>query len=108
MAFTKALYYPWIDITNDAWLKNSLLYWDKIHTIVPASVEQPYSNKTARECSEADILVPHRVGQDGREVRELADDVLKYMDSPEGKWVLSRRSFRMSRTPVVRHLRSST
>ncbi|UCZ56412.1 hypothetical protein LGV61_11870 [Desulfurispirillum indicum] len=39
MAFTKSLYYPWIDIPDEAWLKTAGLYWDKIQTIVPSSIE---------------------------------------------------------------------
>jgi hypothetical protein len=38
MAFTKSLYYPWIEIKDEAWLKNAFLYWDTIQTIVPESV----------------------------------------------------------------------
>ncbi|MBR5479519.1 MAG: hypothetical protein IKU84_05020 [Clostridia bacterium] len=29
------LYYPTIDIPNETWIKNTLLYWDKISSIVP-------------------------------------------------------------------------
>ena len=35
MAFTRALYYPTIDISNEEWLKTAILYWDEINTIVP-------------------------------------------------------------------------
>ena len=38
MAFTRALYYPTIDISNEAWLKTAILYWDEINTIVPLSL----------------------------------------------------------------------
>lgn len=31
----QALYYPYIHFKNDAWLKLSALYWDKVHRIVP-------------------------------------------------------------------------
>lgn len=31
----KILYYPTIDIPNETWIKNALLYWDKISSIVP-------------------------------------------------------------------------
>jgi hypothetical protein len=47
LAFTKALYYPWIDIKDEGWLKNAMLYWDKIHTIVPRSFESPYKKRAA-------------------------------------------------------------
>ena len=29
------LYYPTINIPNENWLKNALLYWDNISSIVP-------------------------------------------------------------------------
>lgn len=30
MAFTKALYYPRIQVPNEAWLKTAMLYWDEV------------------------------------------------------------------------------
>ena len=48
MAFTKSLYYPWIDIRDEAWIKNAALYWNEIQTIVPSSIEAPYSLDSAR------------------------------------------------------------
>jgi hypothetical protein len=88
MAFTKALYYPWIDIKNEGWLKNALLYWEQVQTIVPASIEQPYSTKTAREFFDEGLLTPYHVESSMREIDELTDDVLKYLESPEGAEVL--------------------
>ena len=41
MAFTKALYYPWIDIKDESWLKTTILYWNHIQTIVPESFDNP-------------------------------------------------------------------
>jgi hypothetical protein len=35
MAFTRALFYPTIDIQNEDWLKTAILFWDEISTIVP-------------------------------------------------------------------------
>lgn len=88
MAFTKALYYPWIDIENEAWLKNAMLYWEKIHTIVPSSIERPYSTKTAQEFYHEGLLLPFHVESSMRDIEELTDDVLKYLESPEGAEVL--------------------
>ncbi|APC08576.1 hypothetical protein MTJW_14170 [Moorella thermoacetica] len=34
MAFTRALYYPWIDISNEAWLKNAIFYWEQIYILL--------------------------------------------------------------------------
>ncbi|WP_414756034.1 DUF6236 family protein [Anabaena sp. CCY 9910] len=88
MAFTKALYYPWIDIRDEGWLKNAVLYWDHVHTIVPISVDNPYSNDTSQELLNEGLLSPFQVQSDMREIRDLTDDVFKYLDSQEGIEVL--------------------
>ena len=46
-AFSNALYYPTIDITNSSWLKTAVLFWDSIFTIVPESFRNPYQNSDA-------------------------------------------------------------
>jgi hypothetical protein len=88
MAFTKALYYPWIDIRDEGWLKNAMLYWERIQTIVPVSIQQPYSIRTAREFHDEGLLVPFRVESSMKENEGLTNDVLKYLESPEGAEVL--------------------
>jgi hypothetical protein len=88
MAFTDALYYPWIDINDEAWLKSAVLYWDTIHTIVPFSVTSPYSNNTARELQASDVLIPFRIDSAMHEVASLTDAVLDYLETPEGMQVL--------------------
>jgi hypothetical protein len=88
MAFTKALYYPWIDIKDEGWLKNTILYWDHIQTIVPEPVNSPYSTRTALELVDEGLLSPLCVQSSMREIDELAGDVLKYLESPEGTEVL--------------------
>ena len=88
MAFTRALYYPWIDIRDEAWLKNAMLYWEKIQTIVPSSIEQPYSTDTAQEFFDEGLLQPYYVESNMRDIRKLTKDVLKYLESPDGAEVL--------------------
>jgi hypothetical protein len=88
MAFTSALYYPWIDITDSSWLKTSVLYWDKIRTIVPESLENPYSLREAQELEGNEILTPLRVGSDMEDIEELSEDVVKYLESPEAAQLL--------------------
>ena len=88
MAFTKALYYPWIDIKDEGWLKNAMLYWDKIHTIVPRSFESPYKKRVAKEFYEEGLLVPFYIHSNMKVVQNLGDYILGYIDSPEGKSVL--------------------
>ena len=84
MAFTQAIYYPSIDISDEAWLKTSLLYWDSIRTIVPEAIRSPYSSDTARALQDVGFLVPLRVQSDMGEIRDLASDVLTYLATEEG------------------------
>ena len=35
MLFSKALFYPTIDIHDEEWLKTAYLFWDEISTLVP-------------------------------------------------------------------------
>jgi len=79
-----ALYYPWIDVHDEAWLKSSVLYWDSVRTIVPESIAKPYESDAGRALQDAGFLVPLRVMSQMPEVEELADDVLTYLTSEEG------------------------
>ena len=81
---SQALYYPGIDIRDEAWLKTSLLYWDSIRTIVPESVNTPYSTETGLALQDAGFLVPLRVHSGMEEIKELADDALIYLNTSEG------------------------
>ncbi|MFZ2405783.1 MAG: hypothetical protein WAW41_11640, partial [Methylobacter sp.] len=89
MAFSKSLYYPWIDVRDEAWLKSAALYWDMIQTIVPEALDRPYSTKTARQLQDEGILVPLRVRSDLREIEGLTQDVLTYLRSQEGMELLT-------------------
>lgn len=82
MIYTKALYYPWIDISDENWLKSALLYWDTIQTIVPESIENPYSTQTAKVLKDAGVLVPLRVSPRMQEVQNLAPDIARYLNDP--------------------------
>jgi Family of unknown function (DUF6236) len=84
MPSSQALYYPWIDIADEAWLKTSLLYWDSVRTIVPESVNTPYSSETGRALQDAEFLIPLRVHSGMEELRELTDDVRTYVSTNEG------------------------
>lgn len=88
MAFTKALYYPWIEIKDEGWLKNAMLYWDKIQTIVPESIPHPYKNRTSREFFDEGLLIPFHVESSMQEIVELTDDVIKYLETSEGAEML--------------------
>lgn len=84
----QALFYPWIDIEDEGWLKASLLYWDSVRTIVPESIDAPYSTEIGKELANAGFLVPLRVQSGMDEIEELADDVLSYLGSAEGAELL--------------------
>jgi hypothetical protein len=88
MAFSRALYYPWIEIEDEPWLKNAILYWDKIQTIVPRSIENPYKNKTTNELFSEGLLVPFYVHSDQNDIEELTQDALEYLYSTEGTQIL--------------------
>ena len=84
MSFTRALYYPWIDIADESWLKCAAIYWDLIQTIVPELITRPYSGSVARELEDEGILLPLRVNSGMEEVADLTDDVFEYLDSEAG------------------------
>ena len=89
MPFSQAIYYPWIDIVDDAWLKTALLYWDSVRTIVPESIHLPYSSPTAQALQETGFLVPLRVHSEMEEIENLAPTVLAQLESPEGLALLA-------------------
>lgn len=83
-----ALYYPWIDVHDEAWLKSSVLYWDSVRTIVPESIATPYESNVGQALQDADFLVPLRVMSSMPEIEDLADDVLTFLTSEEGAELL--------------------
>jgi hypothetical protein len=85
---SQALYYPWIDVRDEAWLRTALLYWDSVRTIVPESIDAPYSTDTGRALQDADFLVPLRVHSGMDEIEELAGEVLTYLGTSEGAELL--------------------
>lgn len=91
MSFTKALYYPWIEVRDERWLRSACLYWDKIHTIVPTSISRPYSKKVSQELEDAGVLEPLRVNSRQPEIAALTNDVLAFLDSQEaGEFLIGR------------------
>jgi hypothetical protein len=90
MGFTKALYYPTIDIANEDWLKSAILFWDEIHTIVPESMSNPYQHRSSRYLADEGLLKPVFVNPDRTFIRELSSDVLNYFNTNEGFQVLTQ------------------
>lgn len=83
--FESALYYPTIDIHNERWLKSAVLFWDRIETIVPESEDHPYRRRSTRILQEEGFLFPRVVNPFCEEVSGLERDVIRFMDTPEGK-----------------------
>lgn len=79
----QALFYPWIDILNEAWLKTSLLYWDSVRTIVPEAIDEPYLSDTGRILQAAGFLIPLRVHLGMSEIEDLTEDTLAYLGTAE-------------------------
>jgi len=85
MFFENALYYPTIDIKDEAWLKSAVLLWDTISTIVPESEEEPYKNEWTRSLAQAEIVRPYKVNPNNVNFQGLGDEVRTYLNTPEGK-----------------------
>ena len=90
MGFTKALFYPTIDIRNEEWLKNAVLFWDEINTIVPSSINNPYQENTTQYLSDEGILKPISVSPDIDFIEDLTSDTLNYLNTNEGFQLLTQ------------------
>ncbi|HCW06925.1 MAG TPA: hypothetical protein DGG95_06130 [Cytophagales bacterium] len=90
MGFTKALYYPTIDILNEDWLKTAVLFWDEINTIVPLSIKNPYKENTTQFLADEGILKPMTISPDFAIVKELAEDTINYLNTNEGFQLLTQ------------------
>ena len=87
-ASSSALYYPFIDIKNEHWLRNAALFWDRIRTIVPDDIRNPYSNNFARALNDEGVLVPVRVTSEMDEIETLSDTVLEVLTDPAASAVM--------------------
>lgn len=90
MGFTKALFYPTIDIKNEDWLKNAVLFWDEINTIVPSSIANPYKQNTTQYLADEGILKPMSVNPDNNFIEDLTSDTLNYLNTNEGFQLLTQ------------------
>lgn len=90
MAFTRALFYPTIDIHNEDWLKTAVLFWDKISTIVPDSISNPYQEHSTQYLHDIGILTPIKVDSNQKFIEELTQETIKYLDTKEGIKLLTQ------------------
>ncbi len=88
VTFSSALYYPYIDIRNERWLRSAALFWDSIRTIVPVSHRNPYSSEFARDLNDEGILFPVRVQSDMEEIENITDVVMDYITDPASTGVI--------------------
>jgi hypothetical protein len=77
-----ALFYPYTDIRDEAWLRSAILFWDSLRTIVPYQSRSPYSNALTSVLHDEGILQPLHVSPDDDEVEALTDAVLEYLTDP--------------------------
>lgn len=101
MAFTHAIYYPWIDIEDSAWLKTAILYWDKISTIVPSYMDKPYNNPDCAYLESVGVVIPEFVQPGQGIVEEASSNFLNYLSSSEAKRILLPPRVNVLRLPSV-------
>lgn len=93
MLFSKALFYPTIDIHDEEWLKTAFLFWDEIRTIVPQSLAgRAYQNNTSQYLEDVEFLKPYFVNPDSSLVKSLLKPVMTYAKTKEGKECLKCRA----------------
>jgi hypothetical protein len=50
------LYYPFMDIPDTGWLRNALLHWDNLYTLVPEGLDVPYRSRETRLLADEGIV----------------------------------------------------
>jgi hypothetical protein len=98
---SRALFYPFIEINDEAWLKTQCLYWNTISTIVPAGMKC-YTAPTPRYLQEAKILNPFHVSPDSPAVQEAAGEVSEYLETREGRRLVFGRARRNKSIHVLK------
>ena len=91
MLFEDALYYPTIDIMDEAWLKSAVLIWNHISTIVPKSMRVPYRNSCSKDFAAEKVLRPYEVDPFSVSFPNLEKSVMEYLKSPQGKNAFKRK-----------------
>lgn len=82
-----ALYFPSMDISNAGWLKSAALFWDKIYTIAPQRIENPFFLTESRLCAEAGILEPLRCDLHADVLKDVGDRILDFQTAPQSERV---------------------
>ncbi|HLO28293.1 MAG TPA: DUF6236 family protein [Anaerolineales bacterium] len=91
------LYYPSIDIVNLQWIKNSILYWDCIGSIVPRNLEEKYrESKYIKILNEEGLYKPFYPDD------HLEDDQMPVLSQEfldRHKFIIAKRLFEPSPQP---------
>lgn len=70
----RALYYPFIEVSDLAWLYSAALFWDEISTITP-DVPEPYEHRASRTLADAGLLLPYRSTPNRREIVNISERI---------------------------------
>lgn len=98
-----ALYFPHIDISDPAWLRSAILFWDDIQTIAPSAIENPYQNEDTRACFEEGYLTPLRCDLHSDLIEDLGRKIVGLTDRDNGL----ERAIRQSDNSAFQDLRSA-
>ena len=78
-----ALYYPYINLPNDSWLRTAVLFWDTINPIVPSTIYYNMDSKTLLKILEsnnaASVVFPREI-RSGRDNDVFTESVLSYAE----------------------------
>lgn len=93
----KALYYPHTEIQSVTIIKNALLLWDAIETIVPSHTWQPTRNVPDRTFNEAvDLVVRYRVPSKADQ-RRTHDALMEHLQTGFLQSLIQSTPMRMNR-----------
>lgn len=100
-----ALYYPFIDVRDQAWLRSAILFWDKIQTIVPTTITKPYLNADTQICEAEGYLQPLYCELHPEVLRDLGRRVIELFDRPG--WLSDLLATGPESDPSIKALRRS-
>ena len=80
MSFTRALVYPEIEIPNEVWLKNALLFWDELNTIVPYGLDNYCISNTNKYLYDIGVIKPIFVDSNSIAVTHASQEFLTRYD----------------------------
>jgi len=90
--FSKALFYPTIDIKDEDWLKSAYLFWDEIDTIVPESMAGcSYNNYTTQYLEGEGFLKPILISPDHDVVKDIVKDIKGFALTKDGLAFLTQK-----------------